>query len=88
MRFVLLLRRIFGGYGASERVSAVHRNSYMGRGVSRIRCPARRDLQDYHGCALCDALIKIDHVGVEHADAPGRNGAADRPGLVGSVNAE
>jgi hypothetical protein len=29
MRFVLLLRRIFGGVWGPERVSAVHRNSYM-----------------------------------------------------------
>src|ERR1700744_3944099 len=40
-----------------------------------------------HARTDLDATVQVDHVLVAHADAAGRDRAADRPGLVGAVDA-
>ena len=46
------------------------------------------ELLHHHLRPLLHPLVEVDDVGVEHADAAGRNRLADALGLVGAVDAE
>src|ERR1700733_497005 len=74
------------GPSLSRRCSPAPINTHAGLVASPLLRRARS--KHHYARSLRDPLIQIHYVGVEHPNAPGRNGFANRVGLIGAVDAK